>query len=43
MKDALGITNELSLALQRKDHDIENAISLAKVAKGRLQVMRDDG
>jgi hypothetical protein len=43
MKEVLGITNELSLALQRKDQDIENAMSLIKVAKDRLQAMRDDG
>jgi len=43
MKEVLGITNELSLALQRKDQDIENAMSLIKVAKDCLQAMRDDG
>jgi glycine cleavage system regulatory protein len=43
MKEVLGITNELSLALQRKDQDIENVMSLIKVANDRLQAMRDDG
>ncbi|KAJ4808671.1 General transcription factor 2-related zinc finger protein [Rhynchospora pubera] len=33
MKNVLGITNELSLALQKKDQDIENAMSLVMVAK----------
>jgi myo-inositol-1-phosphate synthase len=36
MKNMLGITNELSLALQRKDQDIENAMSLVKIAKDCL-------
>ncbi|KAJ8768088.1 hypothetical protein K2173_021028 [Erythroxylum novogranatense] len=43
MKKILGITNELSQALQRKDQDIINAISFIKVSKQRLQMMRDDG
>jgi hypothetical protein len=43
MKDVLRITNEFSLALQRKDQDIENVMSLIKVAKDRLQAMRYDG
>ena len=43
MKGVLGITNELSQALQRKDQDIVNAMSLVKVSKQRLQMMRDDG
>ncbi|XP_078166184.1 uncharacterized protein LOC144560818 [Carex rostrata] len=43
MKNVLGITNELCLALQRKDQDIENEMALVKVAKDRLQAMRDDG
>ena len=43
MKNVLGITNDLSLALQRKDQDIVNAMTLVKVSKQRLQVMRDDG
>ena len=33
MKNILKITNELSLALQRQDQDIVNAMTLVKVAK----------
>jgi len=33
MKNVLGITNELSLALQRKDQDTVNAMDLVKIAK----------
>ncbi|XP_022892005.1 zinc finger MYM-type protein 1-like [Olea europaea var. sylvestris] len=36
------ISNELSTALQRKDHDIVNAMSLVTVCKQRLQEMRDN-
>ncbi|KAL5582890.1 hypothetical protein UlMin_015332 [Ulmus minor] len=43
MKTLLGITNELSKALQRKDQDIINAMNLVKICKQRLQLMRDDG
>ena len=43
MKNILGITNELSLALQRREQDIVNAMTLVKVAKHQLQTMRDDG
>ncbi|XP_025651958.1 uncharacterized protein [Arachis hypogaea] len=43
MKNILGITNELSQALQRNDQDIVNAMSLVKVSKQRLQNIRDDG
>ncbi|XP_028101773.1 zinc finger MYM-type protein 1-like [Camellia sinensis] len=43
MKNVLSITNELSQALQRKDHDIVNAMSLVKVCKQRLQTMQDEG
>ncbi|XP_038689137.1 zinc finger MYM-type protein 1-like isoform X2 [Tripterygium wilfordii] len=43
MLTMLEITNELSLALQRKDEDILNAIALVKVAKERLQNVRDEG
>ena len=42
MKNILGITNELSLALQRKDQDIVNAMKLVKMFKLQLQKMRDD-
>ncbi|CAM6083696.1 unnamed protein product [Calypogeia fissa] len=43
MKTILGITNELSQALQRKDQDIVNAMNLVRIAKVRLQSMRDNG
>ncbi|KAF8393116.1 hypothetical protein HHK36_021357 [Tetracentron sinense] len=43
MKTILGITNELSKALQRKEQDIVNAMSLVQVSKQRLQMMRDNG
>ncbi|KAL6554076.1 hypothetical protein OROMI_019749 [Orobanche minor] len=43
MRQILGITHELSQVLQKKDQDIVNAMHLVKVAKSRLQVMRDDG
>ena len=43
MKNILGITNELSIALQKKkNQDIVNAMDLVKVSKQQLQVMRDD-
>ncbi|KAM4071761.1 hypothetical protein ACB094_11G085200 [Castanea mollissima] len=47
MKNILGITNELSIALQKKkkkkkNQDIVNVMDLVKVSKQRLQVMRDD-
>ncbi|KAL5567045.1 hypothetical protein UlMin_030209 [Ulmus minor] len=41
MRNILGVTNELSVALQRKDQDIINAMSLVKVCKQQLQMMRD--
>lgn len=43
MRYILGITNELSLALQRKDQDIANAMILVKISKQRLQTMRETG
>jgi hypothetical protein len=43
MKSVLGITNELSQALQQKDQDILNAMKFVEVSKQRLQVMREDG
>ena len=43
MKGVLGISNELSQALQRKDQDIVNAMKLVDISKQRLQVLRDDG
>uniref|UniRef100_A0A0D3DCN1 DUF4371 domain-containing protein n=1 Tax=Brassica oleracea var. oleracea TaxID=109376 RepID=A0A0D3DCN1_BRAOL len=39
----LGITNNLSKALQRKDQDILNAISLVKSTKQQLYKIREDG
>ncbi|XP_042035000.1 zinc finger MYM-type protein 1-like [Salvia splendens] len=41
MKQILGITHELSQVLQKKDQDIVNAMNLVKVAKSRLQIMRE--
>ena len=43
MRAILGITNELSRALQRKDQDIINVMNLAKVCKQQLQMMRESG
>ena len=43
IKNILGITNELSIALEKKkNQDIVNVMDLVKVSKQRLQVMRDD-
>ena len=43
MKTLLGIRNELSKALQKKDQDFVNAMNLVKICKQRLQLVRDDG
>nr|KYP46931.1 hypothetical protein KK1_031413 [Cajanus cajan] len=43
MNNILGITHELSQALQRSDQDIVNAMKLVSVSKQKLQAMRDDG
>ena len=43
MKHLLGTTNELSHALQRKDQNIVQAISLISSVKHQLQSFRDDG
>ncbi|PKU84132.1 hypothetical protein MA16_Dca027552 [Dendrobium catenatum] len=43
MIDMLGITNELSQSLQRKDQDIENAMKLVQISKQRLQLLRENG
>ncbi|XP_004512321.1 uncharacterized protein [Cicer arietinum] len=43
MKNVLGISNELSQALQRKDQDITEAMNLVNITKQRLQIMRNDG
>nr|XP_028952697.1 zinc finger MYM-type protein 1-like [Malus domestica] len=42
MRLILGITNELSQALQKKDQDIVNAMALVEVCKQRLQSLKDD-
>ncbi|XP_052627154.1 uncharacterized protein LOC128133675 [Lactuca sativa] len=43
MKKLLGITNELSQALQRKDQDILNAMNLVRICEMQLQNLRDSG
>ncbi|XP_059281283.1 uncharacterized protein LOC132034977 [Lycium ferocissimum] len=43
MRDILAITNELSESLQKKEQDIANAMLLVKVAKKRLQDLREEG
>uniref|UniRef100_A0A2N9GIB5 TTF-type domain-containing protein n=1 Tax=Fagus sylvatica TaxID=28930 RepID=A0A2N9GIB5_FAGSY len=43
MKSILGVTNELSIALQKKNQNIVNAITLVNMSKKRLQMMRDNG
>ncbi|RWR94735.1 Dimer_Tnp_hAT domain-containing protein/DUF4371 domain-containing protein [Cinnamomum micranthum f. kanehirae] len=43
MRDILGIINELSKLLQRKDQNIITAMELVRVSKQRLQMMRDNG
>ncbi|XP_049405029.1 uncharacterized protein LOC125868415 [Solanum stenotomum] len=40
MKEVLGITNDFSTCLQKKEQDIANAKLLVKVAKRRLQKLR---
>ncbi|CAN1147683.1 Zinc finger MYM-type protein 1, partial [Linum perenne] len=42
-QEILSITNDLSIALQKKDQDIVNAMHLVNVAKQRLQHLRDCG
>jgi hypothetical protein len=42
MKSVLGITNEISQALQRKDQDILNAMKLVEASKQGLQAMRKE-
>jgi hypothetical protein len=39
MKNVLGISNELSQALQKKDQDIVNSMNLVDIAKKRLQTL----
>lgn len=43
MKMVLGITNDLSQALQRKDQDIVNAMNMVRICKQQLQSKRDNG
>ncbi|KAL6838240.1 hypothetical protein ACP4OV_031912 [Aristida adscensionis] len=43
MRDVLGATNELSLALGRKDLDVENCMVVLQESKKKLLVMRDEG
>ncbi|XP_012851433.1 PREDICTED: zinc finger MYM-type protein 1-like [Erythranthe guttata] len=43
MRSVLGITNDLSQALQKKDQDLANAMKLVTFAKDRLQELREDG
>jgi hypothetical protein len=43
MQDVLGVTNELSLALDRKDWDADHCVALLQESKKQLQVMRDEG
>ncbi|XP_022893860.1 uncharacterized protein LOC111408321 [Olea europaea var. sylvestris] len=42
MKKVLGISDELSKSLQRRDQDIVNAMKLVKISKERLQAMMDN-
>ncbi|XP_060195298.1 uncharacterized protein LOC132624551 [Lycium barbarum] len=42
MKEILGITNDLSTCLQKKEQDIANAMRLVNVARIRLQELRED-
>ncbi|XP_047259120.1 uncharacterized protein LOC124891424, partial [Capsicum annuum] len=42
MTDVLGITNDLNVSLQKKEQDITNAMILVKVAKRKLQALRDN-
>ncbi|CAM8906239.1 unnamed protein product [Rhodiola kirilowii] len=43
MVEILGITNGLNVALQRRDQDILNALSLVKSCKEELQELREGG
>ncbi|KAL7001672.1 hypothetical protein U1Q18_052392 [Sarracenia purpurea var. burkii] len=42
MRAILGITNDLSQALQRRDQDIVNAVKLVQISKQRLQMLKDN-
>ncbi|VFQ58854.1 unnamed protein product [Cuscuta campestris] len=43
MEKVLGITYELSQALQRKEQDLANVIALVRIAKIRLQTLKSVG
>lgn len=43
MKKVLGITNDLSQALQKKDQDLSNAMNLVEISNERLQKLRGNG
>ena len=43
MLNILGITHDLSQALQKKDQNIANAIKLVQVTRKSLESMRNDG
>ncbi|KAL6505301.1 hypothetical protein OROGR_025118 [Orobanche gracilis] len=43
MVEVLEISHDLTVALQRCDQDLLNALKLVNIAKQRLQEMRDDG
>ena len=38
----LAVTNEFSQALQKKDQDIKNAMSLLKTSNERFKMMREN-
>ena len=42
IKNIFGITNELSITLQKKNQNIVNAMTLVRVSEQRLHMMRDD-
>ncbi|CAN6694897.1 unnamed protein product [Malus baccata var. baccata] len=42
MKSILGVTNDLSQVLQKKDQEIVNAMTLVKTCKEQLRCMRND-
>eukprot|EP00258_Populus_trichocarpa_P045430 XP_024461449.1 zinc finger MYM-type protein 1 [Populus trichocarpa] len=42
LRRILAVTNEFSQALQRKDQDIENAMSLLKTSKEQFKMMREN-
>nr|GEU48557.1 hypothetical protein [Tanacetum cinerariifolium] len=43
MKKLFGVENDLNYALQEKDQDIVEAMSLIELTKERLQIIRNDG